>query len=409
MFWQSSIEKLAAQLREHDIPVRIALWDGRRFDLGAAIKVTVRVLSPAGLRHLLPPSLDALGSAYVEGLFDVEGDLMDVFEAAARLAMHTVGAQRRFGRAARRGHHDRRIDAEAIAYHYDVSNDFYRLWLDENMVYSCAYFRDRGDTLEQAQIQKLDHTLRKLRLRPGQSLLDIGCGWGALALRAARRFGARVVGITLSRNQCELANERFAAAGVADRCEARLCDYRDVDGKFDRITSIGMFEHVGLRHLRDYFVKVRGLLADDGIALNHGITSTDPDSGVVAWGAGGFIHRYVFPHGELPHLSLAIRELSAAGLEVLDVENLRRHYALTLGHWARRYEQATEKIRALVDERRYRIWRMYLAGCAYAFEHAWTSVYQILAVKADRPETDRLPLTREYMYCGEDEAVKCET
>jgi len=398
MFWQLRLEKLAARLRAHNIPVRIALWNGQSFDLGERVTVVIRATSPAGLRHLVRPSLDELGSAYVEGTLDVEGDLDQVFGVAAQLARHAVRPVGRFGRIVRSVHHTREMDAKAIAYHYDVSNDFYRLWLDENMVYSCAYFKDRTDSLEQAQMQKLDHVLRKIHLQPGQHLLDIGCGWGALILRAAEKFGAHCTGITLSRHQQELARERIAAAGLTDRCQVLLADYRDMDGQFERITSIGMFEHVGLKNLRGYFAKLRDLLTDDGIALNHGITSTDPDSGEVAWGGGTFIHRYVFPHGELPHISLAVREMGAAGLEVADVENLRRHYALTLRHWAQRYESAAERIRAMVGETRYRIWRMYLAGCAYSFDHAWTSIYQILAVKSDKPQIDRLPLTRDFMY-----------
>lgn len=398
MFWEMRLENLAARLSLHDIPVRIALWNGQRFDLGRSIKVMIHARTPAGLRHLVRPSLDALGSAYVEGHLDVEGELGDVFEVAAGLARHAVKPTGRFGRLVHTIKHTKRLDADAIAYHYDVSNDFYRAWLDENMVYSCAYFKSLDDNLEQAQRQKIDHVLTKIRLQSGQHLLDIGCGWGALIMRAAQHYGARATGITLSHEQQAMAQERIAAAGLADRCEVHLADYRDMSGKFDRITSIGMFEHVGLKNLHGYFAKIRSLLTDDGIVLNHGITSTDPDSGQVAWGAGAFINRYVFPHGELPHVSLAIREMSKAGLEATDVEGLRRHYALTLGHWAQRYEQASEKIRTLVDERRYRIWRMYLAGCAYAFDHAWTSIYQILAVKADRPDIDRLPLTRDYMY-----------
>ncbi len=398
MFWEMRLENLAARLSLHDIPVRIALWNGQRFDLGRSIKVMIHARTPAGLRHLVRPSLDALGSAYVEGHLDVEGELGDVFEVAAGLARHAVKPTGRFGRLVHTIKHTKRLDADAIAYHYDVSNDFYRAWLDENMVYSCAYFKSLDDNLEQAQRQKIDHVLTKIRLQSGQHLLDIGCGWGALIMRAAQHYGARATGITLSHEQQAMAQERITAAGLADRCEVHLADYRDMSGKFDRITSIGMFEHVGLKNLHGYFAKIRSLLTDDGIVLNHGITSTDPDSGQVAWGAGAFINRYVFPHGELPHVSLAIREMSKAGLEATDVEGLRRHYALTLGHWAQRYEQASEKIRTLVDERRYRIWRMYLAGCAYAFDHAWTSIYQILAVKADRPDIDRLPLTRDYMY-----------
>ena len=398
MFWEMRLENLAARLSLHDIPVRIALWNGQRFDLGRSIKVMIHARTPTGLRQLVRPSLDALGSAYVEGHLDVEGELGDVFDVAAGLARHAVKPTGRFGRIVQTINHTKKVDADAIAYHYDVSNDFYRAWLDENMVYSCAYFKSFDDSLEQAQLQKLDHVLTKIRLQSGQHLLDIGCGWGALIMRAAQKYGARATGITLSRHQLELAQERIAAAGLADRCEVHLADYRDMSGKFDRITSIGMFEHVGLKNLRGYFAKIHNLLSDDGIVLNHGITSTDPDSGQVAWGAGAFINRYVFPHGELPHISLALREMSAAGLEATDVEGLRRHYALTLKHWSQRYERAAEQIRTQVDERRYRIWRMYLAGCAYAFDHAWTSIYQILAVKADHPDVDRLPLTRDYIY-----------
>jgi cyclopropane-fatty-acyl-phospholipid synthase len=191
MFWRSRFEKLAAQLRIHDIPARIALWDGSRFDMGESVKVVVRVLSSAGLRRMVQPSFDSPGSAYIEGLLDVEGKLEDVFDVAARLARYAVRPVGRFGRVARSVRHTRKTDAEAIAYHYDVSNDFYRLWLDENTVYSCAYFRKREDALEQAQSQKLDHVLRKIRVQPGQRLPDIGCGWGALILRAVQKFDAR--------------------------------------------------------------------------------------------------------------------------------------------------------------------------------------------------------------------------
>ncbi|HUW00400.1 MAG TPA: class I SAM-dependent methyltransferase [Gallionella sp.] len=392
MFWQKRFDEFVARMRVHDLPLHLNLWNGAVFELGQSPRVTVSIPYAKSLRHFFPPTLDSLGHAYVEGEIDVKGRLADIIEVAARLATHGKDHQRPGARMIR---HTRKIDAEAIAYHYDVSNEFYALWLDSNMVYSCGYFHSAEDTLEAAQIQKIDHILTKLRIQPGDRLLDIGCGWGALVMRAAEKYGAKTLGITLSRNQYELAQERIAAAGLADRCEVRMEDCRDVVGKFDRITSVGMFEHVGLKHLRSYFAKVQELLADNGVVLNHGITSTSPDSAESPFGGGDFIERYVFPHGELPHIGLVLQEMCAAGLEPVDMENLRRHYALTLNHWVERYEAAGDRLRQIAGEKRWRIWRMYLAGCAHGFAHNWISIHQILAVKAGAAA---LPLTRNYMY-----------
>jgi len=249
-------------------------------------------------------------------------------------------------------------------------------------------------------VQKLDHVCRKLRLKPGDRFLDIGCGWGALVMHAAERYGATALGITLSQNQHALANERIRAAGLADRCEVRLQDYRDVPGEgvFDKIASIGMIEHVGLKNLPVYFGAIRRLLVDGGIALNHGITSVDPESRAVGMGGGEFIEKYVFPHGQLPHLSLVIREMGAAGLEVVDCETLRLHYAKTLRQWSDRLEVKLDAARAFAGDRRLRIWRTYLAGCAHAFERGWVSIQQVLVVKSEDPRTNPLPWSREWIY-----------
>ncbi|RTL55851.1 MAG: methyltransferase domain-containing protein [Rhodocyclaceae bacterium] len=399
MFWQKRLKDFVARMRHYALPLRLRLWNGLEVDLGDAPMVTFTIKSLRGLRHLLRPSVASLGQAYVEGEIDLEGGIDDVISLAVQLSAHNTrhGQVRHGPRLVR---HTRRVDAEAIAYHYDVSNDFYRFWLDKEMLYSCAYFRTAADSLEQAQEQKLDHILTKLDVRPGQTLLDIGCGWGALVLRAARKYGARALGITLSQNQYDLARQRIAEAGLEDRVEIRLQDYRDVSGKFDRIVSVGMFEHVGLRNLRGYFGRIHDLLADAGVCLNHGITSTDPDSAEAPFGGGEFIERYVFPHGELPHLSFALKEMAAAGLEATDVENLRRHYALTTHHWSRRFEQHGEQLKAMAGERRYRIWRAYLAGCAYGFNSNWIALHQILATKAGIGDATPLPLTRDYMYVG---------
>lgn len=360
-------------------------------------RVVIKVRKAAAVPKLLSPSLDSLGEAYVEGLIDVEGSVDDILEMAHRLAEAGSGTESRLTRIVRHFQHSKKSDQEAVQYHYDVSNDFYQAWLDPRMVYSCAYFENGDETLEQAQLKKIDHILTKVQLRPDQRLLDIGCGWGALVIRAAQKFGARCVGITLSQRQFELATERVRAAGLQERVEIRLQDYREVQGPFDCITSVGMFEHVGLDYLQGYFARIRELLTDDGWVLNHGITSTDANDGETSHGGGRFIDRYVFPQGELPHISTVLKTLQAGGLEALDVESLRRHYARTTGLWSQAFEAAGEQLRALVDERRWRIWRVYLAGCQWAFEHDEISLYQVLCRKAGR-QARGLPWSRRWMY-----------
>lgn len=402
MAWDRQLGKWAAQLRPQiAVPARLALWDGREFDIGhqGEPRVTLRANDASALACLLRPSLDRLGEAYVHGALDIEGRISDVIELAFGLARSTHDRLGQLGSALRLFRHNRQRDAQAIAYHYDVSDDFYATWLDPEMVYSCAYFECGDEDLACAQRQKIDHILTKLRLSEGQTLLDIGCGWGALVMRAAEHYGARCVGVTLSRNQYERARARVQAAGLADRVEIRLQDYRDIEGHFDRISSVGMFEHVGLKQLPAYFGRINALLADDGLALNHGITTSDPASRDTPFGAGSFIDRYVFPGGELPHLSLALCAVQQGGLEVIDVENLRRHYARTLTLWSQNFEQQHETIRGLVSDANFRIWRVYLIGCAHAFEHDLVSIYQILCHKAGR-RAEQIDWSRRYMYAG---------
>jgi cyclopropane-fatty-acyl-phospholipid synthase len=400
MFIERRIERLIAKLKKTTtIPLRLELWNGRTFDFASEPTVKIGVTSPSALRFLLSPDLMKLGYAYVEGYLRVEGPILDVFRAAEGLARGAASRGRRGLHRVFR--HTKRGDREAIQYHYDVSNDFYSLWLDRNLVYSCAYFRSESDSLELAQEHKLDHILGKLMLKPGERLLDIGCGWGALILRAAKKYGARATGVTLSRNQFEHASRRIREEGLEGRCEVRLQDYREIPGEgvYDKIASVGMFEHVGLKHLKRYFEKVRSLLAENGLVLNHGITASDPDSSWVGLGAGEFINRYVFPHGELPHISLVLREMARAGLESTDIESLRRHYARTCLEWARRLERNRERAVASAGEKRYRIWQIYLAGCAHGFANEWMNIYQVLARK-EGAASNPLPLTRDYMYGG---------
>ena len=388
-----------------NLPVRLSWGAGGGSSLALGDferpRVEIRVRDPAAWPLLIDPGLHTLGQAYVEGLVDVDGSMPDMLAVAHGLAQSAEPEGGLLGRIRRRHGHSRESDSEAIQYHYDVSNDFYAQWLGLGLVYSCGYFEHGDETLDAAQQKKIDHILRKIRLQPGQRLLDIGCGWGALVQRAAQHFGARCVGVTLSQNQADLARERVKAAGLQDRVEIRLQDYRDVtlqhDGLFDRITSVGMFEHVGLDHLAAYFGHIRSLLQPDGWAMNHGITSTDAHDGETALGGGSFIQRYVFPRGELPHIGTVLRTLQEGGLEAVDVENLRRHYQRTTQLWSEAFEANTAQIKPLVDERRWRIWRIYLAGCAWAFEHDEVALYQVLCRPAGQSAAG-VPWSRAWMY-----------
>jgi len=399
------VEKRLARLTQRffertPIPMRLQLWNGAAYDLGPSPAVTVRLKAPSALRILFQADFSNLGEAYIREQIDVEGRISDAMQVADLLVRETRPRAATWARLRRAVRHTRWQDARAIEHHYDVSNEFYRLWLDRNMAYSCAYFRSDDDTLDQAQSQKFEHICRKLLLRPGERLLDIGCGWGGLIIHAARHHGVQALGITLSRNQFELARARIAQEGLGDRCRVELLDYRDLPDaeKFDKIASVGMFEHVGLSNLPLYFGKIDRLLADDGLVMNHGITTMDPQSRAVGMGAGAFIDRYIFPNGELPHLSLAIRSMSEQNLEVIDVESLRYHYAKTLGLWASRLESARDLARSLVGERRYRTWLIYLAGCAHAFSRGWISLHQILAAKQQRAGMAPVPWTRQHQY-----------
>ena len=399
MFTEMTLNAWSTGVRSKmSLPLRVELWDGQHVDLSSEPpRVTIRVPRPSSLRYLLSPSLYNLGRAYVEGALEIRGRAADMIRIGSALSASSGKPARRANPLRLFSPHTRERDAEAIRYHYDVSNDFYASWLDPNMVYSCAYFESGSEDLAGAQIKKIDHILRKIDLRPGQSLLDIGCGWGALAIRAAQVFGARCVGITLSDNQAALARERVAKAGLEGRIEIRLQDYRDIEGQFDRITSVGMFEHVGTGHLPAYFEKISSLLAPGGVVMNHGITTTDVAERATPYGGGEFIHQYVFPHGELAHLSAVVKAMQQGGLEVRDVENLRRHYARTCALWTENFESRLDDIARLTDGKRLRIWHVYLAGCAYAFAHDWISLYQIVCGKAGE-DPGQMPWSRRYMY-----------
>lgn len=391
MQWASKINQ------NTDIQARFVLWDGQHLDFGhfAAPPVTLHIKDPSFIADLLSPSMSKLGEAYVRGKVDFEGKLNDIINLAFSIVRHVGQGKLHF--FSKYFPHTRQSDMKSIQFHYDVSNEFYKIWLDPNMVYSCAYFEQGDETLEAAQLKKIDHILTKIQLQPNQTLLDIGCGWGALVIRAAQKFDAKCVGITLSEKQYALANERVKAAGLQDRVEIRLQDYRDIKGQFDRVTSVGMFEHVGRKQLVHYFRIIHDLLKEDGIVMNHGITSVSTDMADTNLGAGDFINRYIFPNGELPHVSEAISAMQQGGLEVFDVENLRRHYARTLSMWVDNFEKNSIEVQQHIEPERYRAWRLYLGGCAYSFLHDQVSIYQLVSHKAGRL-ADNMPWSRRYMY-----------
>jgi cyclopropane-fatty-acyl-phospholipid synthase len=398
----------------------VRLWDGTVWpEEGVESPVFTLVLNhPGALRQMfLPPSELNLGESYIYGDYDVEGDLIAAFPLVGYFEELDLGLGDKLGlawklrslpntRAPRQGRqaadvsgtlHSRRRDRHAISYHYDVSNDFYALWLDRRMVYSCAYFADPADDLHTAQERKLDYICRKLRLEPGERLLDIGCGWGALVIHAARHYGVQALGITLSQPQVDLARERIVEADVEDRCRVEVLDYRAVapDQPFDKLVSVGMFEHVGEAKMGTYFKQAWDLLPPEGLFLNHAIArpgwepKADGDT---------FSNRYVFPDGELTPISHSSSIAEELGFEVRNVESLREHYALTLRRWVRCLEQHHDQAREHVDEVTYRIWRLFMSGSADGFESGRLNVYQSLLAKPGLQGESGLPLTRADLY-----------
>jgi len=399
VFWQIPFDHALSNLKKNvQAPLRVVLWDGREVKLSDEPRVTVRLNGAPAASALARRSLLGLAEAYIRGEMDLEGDVREAIRSVE--AISRSAKRRLFNSDPAPARHTKRVDRESIRHHYDVSNEFYALWLDPRMVYSCAYFEREDDSLESAQLQKLDHICRKLQLQPGERFLDIGCGWGALVIRAAEKYGVNATGITLSENQHRLANERIRAAGLEGRCRVLLQDYRDHagEGLYDKVASVGMFEHVGLKNLPVYFGAVSRLLREGGVFMNHGITTSDTQCRPVGLGAGEFIGRYVFPNGELPHLHLVTREMSEQDFEIHDVECLRTHYEKTLALWSGSFERNFKAAAAAADERTARTWRLYLAGCAHAFDERWISIYQILATKQAQPGRSTMPLTRAWMY-----------
>ncbi|MDP1717389.1 MAG: class I SAM-dependent methyltransferase [Burkholderiales bacterium] len=391
--------RVEQRLRDLGLPLGVTLWNGQSLMPQQAPRLKVTVRSIKALASLVNPSMGKLARHYVEQELDVEGDareLVRMSEALSETSATEHGANFHWRRWMR---HSRLFDRKAIRYHYDVNDDFFGLWLDKHRVYSCAYYRRADDTLDVAQEQKLDLICRKLQLQPGERFLDIGCGWGALLMWAARHYKARATGITLSSNQHQYAMRQIREQGLEKLCEVRLMDYRDLpeNEPFDKVASVGMFEHVGRKNLPHYFAKIYRVLKPGGLVLNHGITLNSPDQNELGSDIGEFIEDYVFPGGELVHISRVIDDMSSQGLECWDIESLRPHYARTLWHWVGRLEANRDAVLAMVDEKVFRIWHVYMAGSAHGFERGWMSIYQVLAGRPFADGTLAFPLTRDYI------------
>ena len=393
------IDRVRNRVEASGLPLAVDLWTGERVGRDDA-EVRVEIKRLDSLKAMANPSLGALARAYVGGSIDLHGDIRDILALGNKLCAADECAPRRGSAGWKWWRHTRSRDRRNIQYHYDVSNAFYGLWLDTERAYSCAYFRDPGMTLDAAQQAKFDHICRKLALKPGERLLDIGCGWGGLILHAARHYGVSAVGVTLSDDQHAYASERVRALGLDGRVDVRRMDYRDVPetGTYDKIASVGMFEHVGRGNLSTYFERIAALLKPGGLVLNHGITSAALGSAGLGGGISEFVDDYVFPGGELVHASEVIATASASGLECLDAENLRPHYATTLWHWVTRLEAQATRAIELIGEEKYRIWRIYMAGSAHAFERGWLELWQVLAGKGVDGSQPQYPFRRDYIY-----------
>ncbi len=400
--------------------VAVRLWDGTTWQpepgSGEPTRCTLVLQHPGALRKMfLPPSDLSLGEAYIYNDFDIEGDIEALFPLMEHFLDGHLGMveQLRYGKrllslpkmgqprpadTAAKVHgalHSRVRDRQATNHHYDRSNEFYALWLDSRMIYSCAYFATPDDDLETAQEQKLEYLCRKLRLQPGERLLDIGCGWGGLIIYAAQHYGVEADGLTLSPQQAKLARERIKEAGLENRCRVEICDYREVNKpqEYDKLVSVSMAEHIGKAFLPTYFKEAWKLLRPGGVFLNHGINvhSSSPVTG------RDFMNRYVAPDGELVPIITTLQAAEAGGFEVRDVESLREHYEYTLRYWLRRLDEHADEAKKIGGEMTYRLWRLFVSLGVHEFNVGRANLYQTLLVKTEKGKSG-LPLRREDWY-----------
>ncbi len=377
--------------KSFSIPVRVNYWDGESEVYGEGTpEVTITFKESVPVKEIMRNASIALGEAYMDGRIQIDGSIQKLVKAAYDSA-ESFFYNSKLKKFLPKQSHSEKISKYDVQSHYDLGNDFYRLWLDPTMTYSCAYFEHKDDNLEQAQMNKVRHIIKKLDPQQGKTLLDIGCGWGTLMLTAAKEFGLKVAGITLSEEQYKFVKQRIADEGLEDKAEVYLEDYRELKHEpFDYITSVGMFEHVGEENLGTYFKTIAKYLSNDGVALIHGITRQQGGA------YNGWINQYIFPGGYIPGLNENLKHIIDAGMQVFDVETLRRHYQHTLEIWDENFKNHLDEISEKMDEKFTRMWDLYLQACAASFESGNIDCIQYLISKG--PSGKNLPRTRDYIY-----------
>ena len=372
-------------------PIEVEFWDGEcvRYGEGDPIaKIIIHEVIP--VKDIMAHASLTFGEAYMDGIIEIQGDLQQLITAVYQ-AKDSFLNHAKFKKFLPKRSHSEKMSKVDVQSHYDIGNDFYAMWLDPTLTYSCAYFASEEDTLEQAQWNKVHHILDKLHAQPGDTLLDIGCGWGTLIFTAAKEYGLKATGVTLSQQQYDFVTEKIAAEGLTDQVSVYLKDYREIEKTYDHVTSVGMFEHVGKENLGEYFAQVSDRLVPNGTALIHGITGQHEGAGVDEW-----INKYIFPGGYIPNLAENLTHIMQTALQVDDLEPLRRHYQKTLEIWTQNFHDVRAAVVAQYGERFYRMWDLYLQACAASFESGNIDVVQYLLTKG--PSGTNLPMTRAYMY-----------
>ncbi len=369
----------------------LKLWDGSSEIYGEGeVQFKIIFNEPIPKADIIKDPSLAFGEAYMTNKIDIEGSVQKVIESLYNNKESFLRNSDKYSSLLKMATNNIKNSKKNIEFHYDIGNDFYKLWLDDTMTYSCGYFKSKDDSLIQAQKNKVEHILKKLNLKEGETLLDIGCGWGELITSAAKKYKVKAMGITLSAEQLEKVKERIKNEGLEDLVEVQLVDYRELKNRtFDKVVSVGMLEHVGQDHLKEYFASVNNLLNDKGVSLLHCITSTE------IGGNNTWINKYIFPGGYIPAVKELVNCMSDVGFSLNDAENLRLHYGRTLEHWAENFENALPEIRKTKDETFIRMWRLYLNACAASFNSGNISIHQFLFNKGVNNE---LPWTRDYMY-----------